>query len=282
MRPTSVEPVNAILSIPGCSTSAVPVRPSQVTTFSTPAGRPISIANLGKRQRSQRRILGRLDHDCVAGGQRRRHLPRKHQQRKIPRDNLAHHAARGVAAETRRLQQLRPARHGHKSAALPVEYRCRATRGSACHCPCSPARPAAASVSTPAAPAHTDSAHADGRSAPAIRQGRPRGRHRAINFLRPRALHRSQQLPRSRILHRKRLTRPSRRPGPINIRPKRAAPAPPATESPHSNPPTPAHTPSTQTSPQCCLPSIAPLRCLRALCQRRVAPSRSYHHHPYQ
>ena len=36
--PTSVEPVNAILSTPSCSTSAAPVRPSPVTMFTTPAG----------------------------------------------------------------------------------------------------------------------------------------------------------------------------------------------------------------------------------------------------
>ena len=36
--PTSVEPVNAILSTPGCFTSAAPARPSPVTMFTTPGG----------------------------------------------------------------------------------------------------------------------------------------------------------------------------------------------------------------------------------------------------
>ena len=36
--PTSVEPVNAILSIPGCATSAAPVRPSPVRMLTTPGG----------------------------------------------------------------------------------------------------------------------------------------------------------------------------------------------------------------------------------------------------
>src|ERR1019366_1240132 len=45
MRPTSVEPVKATLSIPGCSINAWPVRASHVSTFSTPGGRPASIAN---------------------------------------------------------------------------------------------------------------------------------------------------------------------------------------------------------------------------------------------
>ncbi len=40
LRPTSVEPVNAILSTSGCLTSAAPVSPSPVTTLSTPAGKP--------------------------------------------------------------------------------------------------------------------------------------------------------------------------------------------------------------------------------------------------
>ena len=38
-RPTSVEPVNATLSTPGCSTSARPVSPAPVTMLTTPAGR---------------------------------------------------------------------------------------------------------------------------------------------------------------------------------------------------------------------------------------------------
>ena len=36
--PTSVEPVNAILSTPGCLTSSAPVRPSPVTMLTTPGG----------------------------------------------------------------------------------------------------------------------------------------------------------------------------------------------------------------------------------------------------
>ena len=36
--PTSVEPVNAILSTSGCLTSSAPVRPSPVTMLTTPGG----------------------------------------------------------------------------------------------------------------------------------------------------------------------------------------------------------------------------------------------------
>ena len=41
--PTSVEPVKAILSTPGCATSAAPaVSPRPVTTLTTPGGKPAS------------------------------------------------------------------------------------------------------------------------------------------------------------------------------------------------------------------------------------------------
>ena len=65
--PTSVEPVNATLSIPGCATSAEPVWPAPVSTFTTPGGRLGLLAHLGEQQRGQRRRLGRLEHAGVAG-----------------------------------------------------------------------------------------------------------------------------------------------------------------------------------------------------------------------
>src|SRR2546430_388577 len=42
-RPTSVEPVKAILSTSGCTTNASPVEPSPVTIFTTPGGSPTSL-----------------------------------------------------------------------------------------------------------------------------------------------------------------------------------------------------------------------------------------------
>ena len=48
-RPTTVEPVKAILSTSGWSTSAAPVSPSPVITFSTPSGRPASSASSPSR-----------------------------------------------------------------------------------------------------------------------------------------------------------------------------------------------------------------------------------------
>src|SRR6202020_3276663 len=45
-RPTSVDPVNAILATPGCSTSRAPhTDPGPTTTLSTPSGRPASSAS---------------------------------------------------------------------------------------------------------------------------------------------------------------------------------------------------------------------------------------------
>ena len=58
------------------------------------------LADLGEGQRGERRRLGRLQDDGVAAGQRRRDLPRQHQQREVPGDDLAGHAERlGVGPE---------------------------------------------------------------------------------------------------------------------------------------------------------------------------------------
>jgi hypothetical protein len=47
---------------------------------------------LGQAQHAQRRFLRGLEHHRVAGGQRRGQLPRRHQQREIPRHDRADHA----------------------------------------------------------------------------------------------------------------------------------------------------------------------------------------------
>ena len=86
--PTSVEPVNAILSTPGWSTSAAPVSPSPVRTLTHARRDPGLEHQLAEPQRGQRRLLGRLEHDRAAGGERRGELPGRHQQREVPRDDL--------------------------------------------------------------------------------------------------------------------------------------------------------------------------------------------------
>jgi hypothetical protein len=49
---------------------------------------------LGDLQRRQRRDLRGLQHDGVAGGQRRTHLPAREHEREVPRHDLADHAER--------------------------------------------------------------------------------------------------------------------------------------------------------------------------------------------
>ncbi len=49
-RPTTVEPVKAIFSTPGLSTSAAPVVPSPVSTLTTPGGKPASSASSPSRR----------------------------------------------------------------------------------------------------------------------------------------------------------------------------------------------------------------------------------------
>ena len=109
--PTSVDPVNATLSTSPCSTTARPVSPAPVTMLTTPGRQVGLLADLGEQQRRQRRGLGRLEDDGVAGRQGRRDLPRQHQHREVPRDDLAGHAERpGVRAEARVIELVGPAR----------------------------------------------------------------------------------------------------------------------------------------------------------------------------
>ena len=110
-RPTAVEPVNAILSMSGCSTSACPVGAGAGDDVDD-AGRQLGLlADLGEQQRGERRGLGRLEHDGVAGRERRRDLPGQHHQREVPRDDLAGDAERlRVRAETGVAELVGPAR----------------------------------------------------------------------------------------------------------------------------------------------------------------------------
>ena len=51
----------------------------------TPGRKARLLGQHRQRQRRQRRLLGRLDDDRAAGGQRRGHLARDHGEREIPR-----------------------------------------------------------------------------------------------------------------------------------------------------------------------------------------------------
>ena len=105
-RPTGSEPVNERWSIPGCAASAAPASsPSPGTTLSAPAGSPASPASRGEGQRGQARLLGRLQHAGVAGGERGDHRAADHLHRIVPRDDVPGDAVRlaqgvdGVAGE---------------------------------------------------------------------------------------------------------------------------------------------------------------------------------------
>ena len=96
--PTAVEPVNATLSMPGCAASAAPGRRPVAGDDVERAWREPGLEReLGQPQRGERRVLGGLEHDAAAGGERRPDLPHRHQQRKVPRNDRAHHADRLAA-----------------------------------------------------------------------------------------------------------------------------------------------------------------------------------------
>src|SRR5882762_1981221 len=71
-------------------------------------GQTYLVADFRKCKRSERRELGRLQDDGVSGRQSGRNLPRQHQQRKVPWNDLSHNTASRVVRKLL-LQQLRPA-----------------------------------------------------------------------------------------------------------------------------------------------------------------------------
>src|SRR5206468_9861198 len=63
---------------------------------------------LGEEQRREWRELGWLDDDRAAGRECRRDLPRQHQEREVPRNNLSDDADAAVTGKLR-VEQLGPA-----------------------------------------------------------------------------------------------------------------------------------------------------------------------------
>ena len=93
-RPVVVSPVKAILAMRGLEASGLPASsPKPLTILSTPGGR-ISATSSASTSSDSGRLLGRLDHHRIARRQRRRQLPHRHQNRKIPRNDLPHHPQR--------------------------------------------------------------------------------------------------------------------------------------------------------------------------------------------
>ena len=67
--------------------------------------------HVAEEERRERRRLGRLQHDGVPGGERGRDLPGEHQQREVPRDDLAGDSDRlRLPVRERVLELVRPAR----------------------------------------------------------------------------------------------------------------------------------------------------------------------------
>ena len=104
---------------------------------------------------AHRRLLGGLEHDAVAGGQRRSQLPDRHQQREVPRDDLADDAQRLVEVVGDRVvvdlaTGCPPARGCSRRSSgngrSPAARRRRSSRGSACRCRASRPAPAARAV----------------------------------------------------------------------------------------------------------------------------------------
>ena len=94
-RPTSVEPVNAIFATSGMLDQALPAHaagPGDHVQHALGQARlerdPLQL------ERGQRRQLGRLQHDRVAGRERGRDLPRGDHEREVPRHDQAHDAER--------------------------------------------------------------------------------------------------------------------------------------------------------------------------------------------
>src|SRR3954470_3791031 len=75
------------------------------------AGRKLGLPqHIAEEQRRERRRLGRLENDRVPGGQCGRDLPREHQQREVPRDDLPRDADRAwTLIRERVLELVRPA-----------------------------------------------------------------------------------------------------------------------------------------------------------------------------
>ena len=97
--PTAALPVNAILSTPGCCDQRRSAGFAKAVDDVDHAGRQTHFREpVRKFQRGERRLLGGLQNAGAARGQRRRQLPRGHQQRIVPGDDLPGDADRLLAA----------------------------------------------------------------------------------------------------------------------------------------------------------------------------------------
>ena len=107
-RPTSVEPVNATLSTSGWATSAWPVSPAPVTMLTTPGGRSACWQISAKSSAVSGVVSAGLSTTVLPQASAGSDLPGQHQQREVPRDDLAGDAERR-GAEAGVLELVGPA-----------------------------------------------------------------------------------------------------------------------------------------------------------------------------
>ena len=92
--PVATSPVSDTMLTVGCRTIPAPTgSPWPVMTLKTPGGK-MSAGELRQPQRRQRRLLRRLQHDRVAGRERRADLPDRHHERVVPGRDRADDADR--------------------------------------------------------------------------------------------------------------------------------------------------------------------------------------------
>ena len=191
--PVGVEPVKAILSMPGGARVAAPVvGPSPGTTLITPAGtRPRAASSASRSAVSGRRRIG-LEHDRAARRERRRELPGRHHQRVVPRHDLARDADRLLqrVVEQRAADRVRAAadraQRGRVEAEVlggavrarpsPTRSPCRRCGSRARRAPCG-SRRSRRRARAAAASARSAASSPTGRRAPPTRRRR-RGRRR--------------------------------------------------------------------------------------------------------
>ena len=83
--PVDEWPVNEMTGTSGDSTIASPTSPPEpVTRFTTPAGKPASSMSSTTSVAQCGRVARRLEHDGVAGHERRHHLPARNRDREVP------------------------------------------------------------------------------------------------------------------------------------------------------------------------------------------------------
>ena len=155
-RPVVVSPVKAILAIAVRGRQRLAGLEAEAVDDVEHARRQQVADQLDQNQDRGRRLLGRLQHHAVAGGQRRRELPDRHQDREVPRDDLADDAERlvevigdGVVVDLARSRLPAPGSRRRSSGNGRWRAECRppSSRGSACRCPRS--RPGRAARGSP-------------------------------------------------------------------------------------------------------------------------------------